>query len=206
MLDRKLLPGAFGEYTLQYLAFEILPILLPPEIVHHDESPAHHITPQLCDLLVVQNDLRNAAHECKRILEQFLVHDFETQRRWRDFHRGQLMQAPGQIQISVRKICPPRGTAPIHRRAIHNANEGKTVFLEFRIQLPFRNVPAFVVWTALATLCIRLKRKKRDQSGNQKQSKSTAERKIRTFVFQAFCADYEIGFIPRSLIASPPSS
>ena len=110
MIHLQLEELALRENSL-HLARKILPLLLAPKIVCHEESSVEKILAQGRNFVVLKFQCPRLHHVSPRVIEQARIGQVQHAAIRIDFQRSQLLEPIRKIQVTVGKIgeaIPPR--------------------------------------------------------------------------------------------------
>src|SRR6185369_6575000 len=128
---------------------KVVPFPLAPKIIDHQESAVEQVVSQDRNFLLIELQPSWFDDVNERVIEQFLVGEFEHQPFRIHSNRSHLVEAKGKIQIAVGKIDFPAVKSMASPSAVLNANKSEHVLLEPFLILPLRRRRAvFIFFTS----------------------------------------------------------
>ena len=111
VVERQLHRLAVGEDALDLLV-EVLPLVVAPEVVDHQEAAVEQVAAQGDDLLLREVQAARLDHVDEGIVEQPLVGQPQRDRIGVDLERRELLQPEGEVQVAVGPVGRPSPPPP----------------------------------------------------------------------------------------------
>ena len=139
VLAREVGEGAVGKDALHLLG-EVVPFVLAPEVVEHEEAAVEQVAAEDGDFLIGEGKIAGLDDVDERVAEEHRVGDLENLRIGIDLERSHLLEPPGKVQVGVGKIRGPSPRAAVAAivRVVADADEREDIALEARRVFPRR--------------------------------------------------------------------
>jgi hypothetical protein len=134
---------AVGEHAAHFVR-QVVPLVLAPEVVHHQEAAVEEIPPQAANFVVGEQHPPRLDEVDEGVVEQLRVGQLQHLVVGIDPHRSELLQAEGEIEIAVGKVGRPAAAPAVIARAVADPHKGEDVFLEVLVLLPVGHAAAVV--------------------------------------------------------------